>query len=96
MQRVVQENLKKAQGKQKQLYETHNSKRRLEVGDKDLVLLPAPGSKLEMKWQGPFTITKAFEDELNYELDTGKTRKQQRAYHINLLSEWQSRDERGS
>ena len=87
MQRVVQENLKEAQGKQKQLYETYNSKRRLEVGDKDLVLLPALGSKLEMKWQGPFTITKAFEDGLNYELDTGETSKQQRAYHINLLSE---------
>ena len=96
MQRVVQENLKKAQGKQKQLYDTHSSKRRLEVGDKALVLLPTPGSKLEMKWQGPFTVTKALEDGLNYELDTGKTNKQHRIYHINLLSKWQSRDERAA
>ena len=80
MQRVVQENLKEAQGKQKQLHDTHSSKRRLEVGDKALVLLPTPGSKLEMKWQGPFTITKAFEDGLNYELDTGKTHKQHRIF----------------
>ena len=75
---------------------THSSKRRLEVGDKALVLLPTPGSKLEMKWQGPFTVTKAFEDGLNYELDTGKTHKQHRIYHINLLSKWQSRDERAA
>lgn len=96
MQRVVQENIKKAQSRQKQLYDTHSSKRRLEVGDKALVLLPTPGSKLEMKWQGPFIVTKAFEDGLNYELDTGKSHKQYRTYHINLLNKWQSRDERAA
>ena len=41
-----------------------------------LVLLPTSGSKLEMKLQGPFTVTRALEDGLNYELDTGKTCKQ--------------------
>ena len=93
MQQVVQENLKQAQGKQKRLYDIHSSKRRLEVGDKALVLLPTPGSKLEMRWQGPFKVTRALEDGLNYELDTGKVYKQHRTYHINLLSKWQSRDE---
>ena len=52
-----------------------------------LVLLPTPGSKLEMKWQGPFTVTRALEDAW------GKTCKLHRTYHINLLSKWQSRDE---
>ena len=93
MQQVVQENLKRAQGKQKRVYDTHSTKRRLEVGDKALVLLPTPGSKLEMRWQGPFTVTKVLEDGLNYELDTRKSYKQHRTYHINLLSKWQSRDE---
>ena len=93
MQQVVRENLKEAQGKQKRLYDVHSSKRRLEVGDKALVLLPTPGSKLEMKWQGPFKVTRVLEDGLNYELDTGKIYKQHRTYHINLLSKWQSRDE---
>ena len=51
MQQVVQEHPKKAQSKQKRLLDIHNSRRRLEVGDKALVLLPTPGSKLEMKWQ---------------------------------------------
>jgi hypothetical protein len=63
------------------------------VGDKVLVLLPSPGSKLEVKWQGPFMVTKVFNDGLNYEIDTGKTRKQLRTYHINFLNKWQSRDE---
>ena len=49
MQQVVQENLKQAQGKQKRWYDSHSSERRLEAGDKALVLLPTPGSKLEMK-----------------------------------------------
>ena len=54
MQQVVQENLKQAQGKQKRLYDIHSSKQRLEVRDEALASLPTPGSKLEMRWQGPF------------------------------------------
>ena len=38
-------------------------------------------------------MTKVLKDGLNYELDTGKARKQHPTYHINLLSKWQSRDE---
>ena len=58
-----------------------------------MVLLPTPGSKLEVSWQGPYRVTKVLNDGLNYELDTGKAHKQHRTYHINLLSKWQSRDE---
>ena len=93
MQKAVQEHTTKMQRTQKRLYDVHSSKRRLEVGDKALVLLPTPGSKLEVCWQGPFKVTKVLNDGLNYELDTGKTHKQHRTYHINLLSKWQSRDE---
>ena len=49
-----------------------------------------------MKWQGPFTATRALEDGLYYELDTGKTCKQHCTYHINLLNKWQSRDEKAA
>ncbi|XP_068684916.1 uncharacterized protein [Montipora foliosa] len=72
MQKVVKQNLKQAQSKQKRVYDSHSSHRRLEVGDKALVLLPSPGNKLEMRWQGPYAVTKVFKDGLNYELDTGK------------------------
>ena len=98
MQQVVKENLERTQGKQKRLYDIQSSQRKLklEVGDKALVLLPSPGSKLEMRWQGPYTVTRVLEDGLNYELDTGKERKQHRTYHINLLSKWQTRDAIGA
>ena len=75
------------------MYDSQSSHRQLEVGDKALVLLPSLGNKLEMRWQGPYTVTKVFKDGLNYELDTGKVLKQHHTYHINLLSKWQSRDE---
>ena len=93
MQEVVQKNLEKTQAKQKQMYDKHSTKRKFDVGDKVLVLLPTPGSKLEEKWQGPYTITKELIDGLNYELDTGKSVKRYRVYHVNLLRKWQSKDE---
>jgi transposase InsO family protein len=93
MQEVVQKNLEKTQAKQKQMYDKQSSRRKLDVRDKVLVLLPTPGSKLEEKWQGPYLITKELNGGLNYELDTGKSVKRYRTYHINLLRKWQSKDE---
>ena len=62
MQTVVAENLQVAQAKEKQLYDSNSSNRRFEVGDKVLVLLPTLGSKLEMKWQGPYTVSKVLDN----------------------------------
>jgi hypothetical protein len=93
MQEVVKKNLNKAQGKQKRSYDIRSLNRKFEVGDRVLLLLPTPGSKIEIKWQGPYTVTKVMDNGLNYELDTGKAVKQHRVYHINLLRKWQSRDE---
>jgi hypothetical protein len=72
MQEIVHENLKGTQEKQKKLYDRQSSRRLLGLGDKVLVLLPTPGSKLEMKWQGPFIVSKVFENGLNYEVDRGR------------------------
>ncbi|RUA04454.1 MAG: hypothetical protein DSY43_06235 [Gammaproteobacteria bacterium] len=93
MQQAVLENMGKSQAKQKALYDRHCSNRKLEVGDKVLVLLSTPGSKLETKWYGPYPITGVHDDGRSYELDTGRAHKQHRTYHINLLSKWQDRDE---
>jgi hypothetical protein len=93
MQEIVYENLKGMQEKQKKLYDRQSSRRLFGVGDKVLVLLSTPGSKLEMKWQGPFIVTKVFENGLNYEVDRGKGDKQKRVYHINLLKLWKTREE---
>jgi hypothetical protein len=74
MQEIVHENLKGTQEKQKKLYDRQSFRRLLGLGDKVLVLLPTPGSKLEMKWQGHFIVSKVFENGLNYEVDRGKGR----------------------
>ena len=96
MQNIVQENANKTQAKQKQIYDQRSSNRKFDIGDKVLVLLPTPGSKLESKWQGPYTITNVFENGLTYELDREKGRKQKRTYHINLLRLWKTRCELAS
>ena len=62
MQKAVQERMKSTQETQKRLYDVHSSRRRLQVSDMALVLLPTPGSKLEVSWQGPYTVTKELND----------------------------------
>jgi len=81
MQEIVKENLKQAQSKQKRVYASQSSHRRLKVSDEALVLPPSPGNKLEMCWQGPYTVTKVLKDGSNYDLETGKVGKR-RTYHI--------------
>ena len=85
MQRTAREHFEKSQRKQKRLYDISSCKRRLQVGDKALVFLSIPGSKLEVYWQGLYRVTKVLNEGLNCELVTGKTHKQFRTYHINLL-----------
>ncbi|KAK3698953.1 hypothetical protein QZH41_003111 [Actinostola sp. cb2023] len=71
MQQAVSENMQKSQAKQKRQYDKKSSVRKFEVGDKVLVLLPTPGNKLETKWNGPYTVTRAHGDGRTYEIDTG-------------------------
>ena len=66
MQRLVQDRMKRVQGTQNRRHGVHSFKRGLKVGYKALVLLPTPGSKLEVHWQGPFKVTKVFNDGLHY------------------------------
>ncbi|KAK3698954.1 hypothetical protein QZH41_003112 [Actinostola sp. cb2023] len=93
MQQAVYQSMKGSQAKQKENYDKKSSTRKFDKGDKVLVLLPTPGSKLETKWQGPYTVTSVKEEGRTYEVDTGKRKKQLRTYNINMLSRWQSRDE---
>ncbi|KAK3754216.1 hypothetical protein QZH41_013119, partial [Actinostola sp. cb2023] len=93
MQQAVYQSMKGSQAKQKENYDKKSSTRKFDKGDKVLVLLPTPGSKLETKWQGPYTVTGVKVEGRTYEVDTGKRKKQLRTYNINMLSRWQSRDE---
>jgi hypothetical protein len=49
-------NAKKAKTKQKSYYDKKSRSRKLEVGQKVLVLLPTHTSKLLASWNGPYTI----------------------------------------
>jgi hypothetical protein len=49
-------NERKAKTKQKSYYDKKSRSRKLEVGQKILVLLPTHTSKLLASWKGPYTI----------------------------------------
>ena len=50
---VAQDNLARAQGKQKERYDKRVKPREFEAGQKVLVLLPTETSKFLAKWHGP-------------------------------------------
>ena len=77
------------QTKQKTWYDKRARDRKFNPGDEVLVLLPSSGSKFLSRWQGPYKVIRKISD-VNYEVDTGKTRKRKRIYHINLLRTWES------
>ena len=69
------------QTKQKTWYDKRACDRKFNPGDEVLVLLPSLSSKFLSRWQGQYKVTRKILDEV----DTGKTRKRKRIYHINLL-----------
>ena len=81
-----------SQAKQKEWYDKTARSRKLSVWEQVLVLLPSLASKLKAQWQGPYTVTRQVSD-TDDEVDTGKSRKRLRVYHVNLLRQWRDRDE---
>ena len=55
---LVQQNLSKAQEKQKLWYDKGARHREFTAGDQVLVLLPTSASKLLAQWQGPYPVLK--------------------------------------
>ena len=54
------------------------------MGDTALVLLPTSTSKLLVRWQGPYQITKLV-GLVNYQVDMHDRRKRFRIFHFNML-----------
>lgn len=92
---IAQRNLQGSQEKQKEFFNRKSSHRQFQVGDKVIVLLPTPGNKLEVKWQGPFEITEISGDGRNFKVDTKKKIKRYRVYNIGLLRKWKEREVNG-
>ena len=57
---LAHQELRRAKEKQKKWYDKGARKRRLQVGDKVLLLLPTETSKLTMQWKGPFKVIRLF------------------------------------
>ena len=54
--KLAQEELEKSQKRYKRHYDRKAQPRRLEVGDRVLILLPTDSNKLLMQWRGPYTV----------------------------------------
>ena len=94
-QEIVKQNLQSSQLRQKTLFDRKSSEKEFHVGDKVIILLPTPGSKLETKWQGPFEVTEVSDDLRNIKVDTKKKVKRYRVYNIGLVRKWKDRLDNG-
>ena len=74
-------NLVRARIRQERLYNRRAKERSLEIGDKVLLLLPKHTNKLQICWQGPFSVIEKMSP-TNYKVKVGNKEK---LYHVNLL-----------
>ena len=70
-------------------YDKSARQRRLEKGDKVLLLLPTCHNKLMLQWKGPYEVTDVV-NRMDYKVNVdGKVG----TYHINLLKKYEQRDD---
>ncbi|KAL9963057.1 hypothetical protein ACROYT_G032222 [Oculina patagonica] len=81
--------LQKSQQKGKHYYDRKTKVRKLQPGDKVLVLLPTDHNKLLMQWKGPFEVS-AVVGLNDYKV---KVKGKERVYHVNLLKKYFEREE---
>ena len=89
---LVQENMRKAQAKQKAWYDQRARELQLQEGEQVLVMLPTRTEKLLAKWKGPFKVLKKV-GKVNYEVEMPNTRKKRKLFHVNMLKRWQEPEE---
>ena len=90
MAETVEENMSKAQARQKQWYDKGARLREFKKGDPVLVLLPSSSSRLLAQWQGPYQIIERT-GKVTYRVDMHDKRKRHRVFHVNMLKEFQVR-----
>ena len=85
------ENEKQAKQKKKLYYDRKARDRKLEVGQKVLILLPTHTSKLLASWKGPFVVTdKVSPVDYKVKVRGGK----EKVFHVNMLKVWHERVEK--
>ncbi|XP_075762946.1 uncharacterized protein LOC142819454 [Pelodiscus sinensis] len=88
---VARDNLESAQEVQARYYNRGARLRVFEPGQRVLLLLPTPGSKLVAKWQGPFEVVRRI-GEVDYEVKLTGRAEGTKVYHVNLLKAWKGRE----
>ena len=85
---LAQENLSRANDKNKAVFDKKAASRKLSVGDQVLLLLPERQNKLQMAWRGPYPVTgkKGIND---YMVKVGRKEK---LLHINILKKYIPRE----
>ena len=89
---TLTEELEKSQKRYKRHYHRKAKPRRLEVGDRVLILLPTDSNKLLMQWRGPYTVESRVGAN-DYRVKMGSKRK---TYHVNMLKKYISREPEGN
>lgn len=84
---LVQRSAEQAQSRQRKYYDRGAKNRKLESGDKVLVLLPMQSNKLKLECVGPYQVTRQVTP-VDYEVETPGRRQEKKIYHINLLKKW--------
>ena len=87
--KIAKENVMKASKRQAKFYNRHAKMREFTPGTKVLLLLPVKRNKLEISWQGPFEVLEKI-NQFDYKIKMTKTTK---IFHINLLKQYQEREE---
>lgn len=82
--KLANANLCEAQTKMKRRYDLKAEVRMFSPGDRVVALLPIPGSALEAKYTGPYTVVRKI-SENNYVVSTPERRRKTQRIHVNLL-----------
>ena len=88
---VAQENLAGSKTSMKRHYDKRAKQRRFAAGDRVLVLLPAGGVTLGVRFEGPYTVVKAA-GPCTYVISTPGRRLKTRLCHVNLLKPYVGRE----
>ena len=90
--KLAQEELEKSQKRYKRHYDRKAKPSRLEVGDRELILLPTDSNKLLMQWRGPYTV-ESHVGATDYRV---KMESKTKTYHVNMLKKYISRAPEGN
>ena len=85
--KLTHENLKKVQIKQKAYYDRRARSRKLDVGDKVLLLLPTDSNKLLLQSKGPYEVVEVV-NRMDYKIDVNGVVS---TYHANMLKQYVER-----